>query len=102
VTGAVQVSPLNISPNPSEVISIFMLLRSPCKISEPYDNPFWENDQRAQREREEEEKKKTIIKGSLHFKYKFTLKCAKMCTDMPAINIYFQKSVYHLSEANRA
>jgi hypothetical protein len=24
-------------------ILIFLLLRSPCKISKPYDNPFWEN-----------------------------------------------------------
>ena len=23
-------------------ILIFLLVRSPCKISEPYDNPFWE------------------------------------------------------------
>ena len=24
------------------VILIFVRFRSPCKISEPYDNPFWE------------------------------------------------------------
>ena len=24
-------------------ILIFLLLRSPCKIAKPYDNPFWEN-----------------------------------------------------------
>jgi hypothetical protein len=24
-------------------ILIFLLLRSPCKISRPYDNSFWEN-----------------------------------------------------------
>ena len=24
-------------------ILIFLLLRSPCKISKPYNNPFWEN-----------------------------------------------------------
>jgi hypothetical protein len=24
-------------------ILIFLLLRSPCKITKPYDNPFWEN-----------------------------------------------------------
>ena len=26
-------------------ILIFLLLRSPCKISEPYDNPLWDNEQ---------------------------------------------------------
>jgi hypothetical protein len=31
------------------------------------------------------------IKGSLHVKYKFILKCAKICSDMPAINICFPK-----------
>jgi hypothetical protein len=56
-------SPSNTSPNTFEVISevlepldnfskyppftvgilIFLLLRSPCKISKPYDDPFWEN-----------------------------------------------------------
>ena len=45
-------SPPNISPNPSEVIYeflwlligilIFLFLRSACKVSEPYYNPFWE------------------------------------------------------------
>jgi hypothetical protein len=35
-------------------------------------------------------------------KYKFTLKCAKMCTDRPAINNVFQKLMYDLLEANRA
>jgi hypothetical protein len=24
-------------------ILIFLLLRSPCKISKPYNNPFWDN-----------------------------------------------------------
>jgi hypothetical protein len=42
------------------------------------------------------------FKGSLHVKYKFTLKCVKMCTDMQAINNVFQKLMYHPSEANRA
>jgi hypothetical protein len=32
------------SPNLFGVgILIFLLLRSPCKITKPYDNPFWEN-----------------------------------------------------------
>ena len=41
------------------------------------------------------------IKESLHVKYKFSLKWAKMCTDMPAIFIFFQKLMCHLLGANR-
>ena len=42
-------------------IQIFVLLRSPCKISGLYNNSFWENEQRARidrkKEREKEENK---------------------------------------------
>ena len=33
-----------------------MLLRSPCKISEPYDNPFWEKSKREKVGKGEKEK----------------------------------------------
>ena len=32
-----------------------------------------------------------LFKGSLHVKHKFTLKCAKMCTDIAVINVFFLK-----------
>jgi hypothetical protein len=39
-------SPSNTSLTPAFFwvgIIIFLLLRSPCKITNPNDNPFWEN-----------------------------------------------------------
>ena len=42
-------------------ILIFWLLRSPCKISKPYDNPFWENGDGGGERRESEEKKSVSI-----------------------------------------
>jgi hypothetical protein len=44
-----------------------MILRCPCKISKPYDNPFWENEPRERRwERERrEEKKNALYSGHL-------------------------------------
>jgi hypothetical protein len=32
-----------------------MILRHPCKISEPYDNPFWGFEQQYEEKRREEE-----------------------------------------------
>ena len=29
-------------------VLIFLLLRNPCKIAEPYDNPFWKNEKTGQ------------------------------------------------------
>ena len=37
---------------------ILVLLRSPCKISEPKDNPFWEKSNPSRREKEERKKEK--------------------------------------------
>ena len=46
----------------SPPILISLLLITPCKISEPYDNPFWEKVTRQkQREREEREKNVLIV-----------------------------------------
>ena len=41
-------------------------MKTPCKISEPYDNPFWEKSNPAEREREERENNAV---NSGHFVY---------------------------------
>ena len=43
---------------------IFLWLKTPCKISEPYDNPFWERSKRS-REKEEEREKNAVNSGHL-------------------------------------
>ena len=35
-------------------ILFFLWVKTPCKISEPYDNPFWEKSNPAQRKKERE------------------------------------------------
>ena len=35
-----------------KLILFFWCLKTPCKISEPYDNPFWEKSNPAQRKKE--------------------------------------------------
>ena len=43
-------------------ILIFLLVRSPCKISKPYDNPFWEKvTQGERREGEIRAREKTLL-----------------------------------------
>jgi hypothetical protein len=47
-------------------ILIFLVVRSPCKIWEPYDNPFWKNsdgggEKKEKREKRKEEEKKSMI-----------------------------------------
>ena len=49
-----------------------IFIRSPCKISEPYDNPSWENEQRTpkkerKKEIEREEKKKKPLRVATTF-----------------------------------
>jgi hypothetical protein len=39
-------------------ILIFLLLRSPCRISEPYDNPFWEKSDGGRRKKKEKKKER--------------------------------------------
>ena len=41
------------------------------------------------------------VKGSLHVKHKFTLKCAIICPDIGKINKKNKKSIYFLPGANR-
>ena len=36
-----------------EILILFLWIRSPCKILKPYDNPFWDFMQKAQREERE-------------------------------------------------
>ena len=44
------------------LIGIFLLVRSPCNISEPYDNFFWEkNNPRRKKEEIKKEKKKNAV-----------------------------------------
>jgi hypothetical protein len=38
-------------------ILIFLLLRSLCQISKPYDNPFWEKSNNGRKKEEERRKK---------------------------------------------
>ena len=42
-------------------ILIFLLLRSLCKISEPYDNPFWEKSDGGIRKKKERKKERRLI-----------------------------------------
>ena len=42
-----------------------MVVRSPCKIWEPYDNPFWKNSDGGEREKEREKEKKRKEKKSM-------------------------------------
>ena len=42
-------------------ILIFMLLRSPCKISKHYDNPFWERSNNRKKKEEERKKERRLM-----------------------------------------
>ena len=48
---------------------MFLSKSQPCQISEPYDNPFWENSYGGERKRErrkERKKKQNIENSGLH------------------------------------
>jgi hypothetical protein len=36
----------------------FLRIRSPCKVSEPYDNPFWKKSNAARKRERKKERKK--------------------------------------------
>ena len=42
-----------------------MLLRSPCKISDPYVNPFWEKSNAGREKKKEEREKNAVNSGHL-------------------------------------